>query len=66
MWRPGDIIISNVRLKVPADAAPGIYKLKISLFDPNQKVNAVFFVPGAPDKPILNLERSLTITTRAP
>jgi hypothetical protein len=66
MWRPGDIILSTVRLQVPTDGAPGHYKLQITLFDPNQKKNAVFFAPDAPDKPILVLERTLTINAPPP
>jgi hypothetical protein len=64
-WRTGDTILSAVRVQVPPDTSPGGYKLKISLFDPNQKKNAVFFSPDAPDKPIIELERSLTVD-RAP
>jgi hypothetical protein len=66
MWRPGDIILNTVRLQVPTNAIPGHYKLQITLFDPNQKKNAVFFTPDTPDKPILVLERTLTINAPKP
>lgn len=60
-WRVGDIVISSVVLRIPADAAPGVYQLKLSLFDPNQKKNAVFFAPDADSKPILDLLRPLSV-----
>lgn len=60
-WQVGDIVISSVRVRVPDDTPPGAYQLKMTLFDPNQKKNAIFFAPDAEGKPIIDLLRPLTI-----
>ncbi len=62
-WQPGSYIISTVRLNIPADAT-GDYHLKLSLFDPNQKINAVYFDPARPEQPIVVIDRLLTIVPR--
>jgi hypothetical protein len=56
-------MISDVRVKVPADAAPGEYVLEISLFDPNQKKNAVYFDPVAPSAPVVTIRRTISVVT---
>ena len=60
-WQPGDYIISTVRLTIPADEI-GDYQLRLSLFDPNQKKNAVYFDANTPDQYVLAIERPLKIT----
>jgi hypothetical protein len=59
-WRAEDYIVSSVRLNVPADAT-GEYALRLSLFDPNQKKNAVYFDPREPGEPIIAIIRPLTV-----
>lgn len=60
-WRPGEIIFSSVDMRLPADLAPGAYVLQSSLFDPNQKKNAVYFQADRPGQAILTLERTLRV-----
>lgn len=40
-WRSGHVLVSSVYLDVPVDLSAGSYTLAMSLFDPNQKKNAV-------------------------
>jgi hypothetical protein len=61
-WRPGELLVSDVRLELPADVPAGEYTLEMSLFDPNQKKNAVYFDPAAPAEPILVLRRPIEIS----
>lgn len=61
-WRAGELILSDVQISLPKDLPPGEYTLDSSLFDPNQKKNAVYFDPAAPGVPILNLKRSITVS----
>lgn len=60
-WQPGDIVISEVYVQLPADAAPGSYAVQSSLFDPNQAKNAVYFDPARPGEPILTLDRTVMV-----
>ena len=60
-WRAGGLLLSDTMLSVPADAAPGRYTLEISLFDPNQKRNAVYFDPADPATPIVIVTRQIDI-----
>jgi hypothetical protein len=60
-WRAGEVQLSEVQLTLPADLPPGDYTLQSSLFDPNQKKNAVYFNVGEPATPILTLERTITV-----
>jgi 4-amino-4-deoxy-L-arabinose transferase-like glycosyltransferase len=60
-WQPGALHLNTVRLRVPSDLAAGEYTLEISLFDPNEKKNAVYFDPVAPDTPIVTIQRRLLI-----
>jgi hypothetical protein len=60
-WRPDEIIVSQVRLPLPNDLPTGEYTLEMSLFDPNQKKNAVYFDPKQPDMPIVTIRRNLEI-----
>ncbi|MCX6018364.1 MAG: hypothetical protein NTZ50_07665 [Chloroflexi bacterium] len=50
-----------MHLKIPADAAPGRYTLEFSLFDPNQKKNAVYFDPRDPATPVVVLKRTIVV-----
>jgi hypothetical protein len=61
-WRPGEWLVSDVRFAVPADLPPGDYTLELSLFDPNQKKNAVYFDPADPVTPIVVLRRPINIS----
>jgi len=60
-WRKGELILSDVIISLPKDLSAGEYTLNSSLFDPNQKKNAVYFDAAAPSVPILNLKRSIVI-----
>ena len=60
-WLRGWDLISTIHINLPADLTAGDYTLELSLFDPNQKKNAVYFNPVAPSKPIVTIERHLTI-----
>lgn len=48
-WRAGEAQVSEVDLALPDDLPPGEYRLQSSLFDPDQKKNAVYFNVGNPD-----------------
>lgn len=63
-WRLGDEIRSVVAFQVPLETAPGDYVLKVSLFDPNQKKNAVYFSASRPGEPIVIIERAVQVTAR--
>jgi len=63
VWQPGQLIAITLRAPMPAyalhaDHSANDYTLRISLYDPQQKKNAVFFDPAWPDRPILFLEHS--------
>jgi hypothetical protein len=60
-WQPGRYIVSTIRFQLPAELSAGAYKLELTLFDPNEKRNAVYFDPARPDEMILTLERSLEL-----
>jgi hypothetical protein len=60
---PGMVLMSDVPLTVPADLPADDYQLEMSLFDPNQKKNAVYFDPVAPGKPVVTIRRSLSVQT---
>ncbi len=64
-WRVGDEIRSAVSIQMPLDIAPGDYLFKVSLFDPNQKKNAVYFAADRPSEPIVVIERRVRITEQA-
>lgn len=60
-WRAGHVQASAVRFALPADLPAGDYTLEMSLFDPNQKKNAVYFDPRQPDAPIVTIRRKLLV-----
>lgn len=60
-WRPGHVQVSAVRFVIPADLPAGEYQLEMSLFDPNQGKNAVYFDPAKPGQPIVTIRRELSI-----
>ena len=60
-WLRGWIMVSTIHINLPADLAKGDYTLELSLFDPNQKKNAVYFDPVASDKPIVTIHRRIAI-----
>lgn len=60
-WRAGDVQASEVKLQLPNDLPAGEYTLQSSLFDPNQKKNAVYFSTAQPGAPILTLDRKITV-----
>ncbi|MDW8352498.1 MAG: glycosyltransferase family 39 protein [Anaerolineae bacterium] len=60
-WRPGHVQASAVRFALPSDLPPGEYALEMSLFDPNQKKNAVYFDPRQPGAPIVTIRRALSV-----
>lgn len=64
-WRRGEVIFSSVDLRLPADLPPGGYALQSSLFDPNQKKNAVYFQADKPGQAMLTLERALRVEAAA-
>lgn len=61
LWRPGAIQISAVRFALPDDLSPGDYQLELSLFDPNQGKNAVYFDLQQPNTPIVTIRRGLSV-----
>ncbi|MCS6848285.1 MAG: hypothetical protein RMN52_11305, partial [Anaerolineae bacterium] len=60
-WRAGHVQTSAVRFALPTDLPAGDYTLEMSLFDPNQKKNAVYFDPRQPDAPIVTIRRELLV-----
>ena len=62
-WRTGHVQISAVRLALPADLPAGDYALEMSLFDPNQKKNAVYFDPRQPNQPIVTIRKTMRVLT---
>lgn len=60
-WRSGHVQSSIVRVALPADLPVGQYALEMSLFDPNQKKNAVYFNPKQPDTPIVTMRKMLLV-----
>ncbi|MCS6773888.1 MAG: hypothetical protein RMM31_02280 [Anaerolineae bacterium] len=62
-WRSGDVLISAVRFTAPGNLPPGEYTLEMSLFDPNQAKNAVYFSPLAPSVPIVTIQRRITLSS---
>lgn len=60
-WRKGELILSEVQIPLPRDLPQGEYTIDSSLFDPNQKKNAVYFDPAAPSVPILSLKRNVVV-----
>jgi len=60
-WFVGEVILSDAQVRLPADLSPGEYTIESSLFDPNQKKNAVYFEAGAPGVPILSLTRTVVV-----
>jgi hypothetical protein len=60
-WRAGYVQASQVRVVLPADLPPGDYILEMSLFDPNQKKNAVYFHPQRPGQPVVTIHRSIRV-----
>lgn len=60
-WRAGEVQVSEVDLALPDNLPPGEYRLQSSLFDPNQKKNAVYFNVSDPTTPILFLERTVRV-----
>ncbi len=61
LWRTGEVQASAVRLALPADLPVGNYELEMSLFDPNQGKNAVYFDPRRPDVPVVTIRRVLAV-----
>lgn len=60
-WQLGEVQASAIELALPASLPPGDYTLQSSLFDPNQKKNAVYFASSAPDNPVLTLTRPIRL-----
>lgn len=60
-WKVGAIIVSQLHFVVPADSQAGLYRLEISLFDPNQKKNAAYFADNNPSEPIVTLSRPVQV-----
>ena len=60
-WRAGDLQASEVKLQLPKDLPAGEYTIQSSLFDPNQKKNAVYFSTSQPGTPILTLDRKISV-----
>lgn len=61
-WHVGDIIVTEHSLALPDGSEPHTYQLVITLFDPNQHKNAVFFDPAAPSDPILGIVKHVTVS----
>ena len=61
-WQQGALMFGSATLTLPVNLPPGDYVLRSTLFDPNQKKNAVYFDPAQPGVPILALTRTLRIS----
>lgn len=57
-WKVGETLFSTAHLTIPPDAPAGEYTIITSLFDPNQKKNAVYFADG---KVVLELNAKLKV-----
>ncbi len=64
-WRVGHVQASVIRFALPPDLPPGDYALEFSLFDPNQKKNAVYFHPRQPGLPIVTIRRPVYVLDAA-
>ena len=62
-WRTGNLIVSDLLLDVPANLPAGDYTLELTLFDPNQAKNAVYFDPARPATPLIAIRRALRVTS---
>lgn len=60
-WRANNIVFSDAVIPLPGKLKPGSYRAIATLFDPNQKKNAVYFADAEPGKPILELSQSIEI-----
>ena len=60
-WRLNNIVVSEAQLPLPADHPSGEYVVRATLFDPNQKKNAVYFYKNAPDGFFLELTQKLVV-----
>ena len=58
-WRVGETMLNTTRFTLPPDAPAGEYTLIASLFDPNQKKNAVYFDSANGNKMILELRQKI-------
>ena len=63
-WRVGSIVISEADLRLPPELSSGRYTVQSSLYDPNQRKNAVYFDKAEPGKPILTLEQAIDLPVR--
>jgi hypothetical protein len=61
VWQPGALLLNTAQLRIPSNVPAGEYTLEISLFDPGQLKNAVYFDPVAPATPIVTIQRQLSI-----
>jgi hypothetical protein len=64
-WRVGYVQVSAIRFALPPDLPPGDYTLEFSLFDPNQKKNAVYFHPQQPGLPIVTIRKPVRVLDTA-
>jgi hypothetical protein len=64
-WRAGHVQASVIRFALPPNLPPGNYALEFSLFDPNQKKNAVYFHPQQPRLPIVTIQRPVYVLDAA-
>ncbi len=49
-WVPGEIVVDPVRLTIAADARPGVYSLRVGLYDPTTGARAPLL--DSADKPL--------------
>lgn len=69
VWQPGQLIVMTMRVAIPTNILAGPsekgYTLRVSLYDPQQEKNAVFFDPALPDRPVLFLEHPVILAGEA-
>ena len=49
-WLPGEVVVTTYALELPADLAPGVYRLMAGLYDPGQPgLPRLHIQPGGAD-----------------
>ncbi len=50
-WQPGEVILDDRAIEVPADVPPGEYRLLIALYDPNTQERVPAYSPAGAELP---------------
>jgi hypothetical protein len=62
-WLPGEIIADAYSLTVPEDAAPGLYRLRLGIYDPTTGERLPVSAAGAPAADHLFLPESVEVSS---